>query len=87
MSKIKQKSIKVTARQIYKLLPEQISKDFYVNKIILSNIMEGGNKKFRNRVAGELVNIKNKEGRVIMPPYRGIKDKRKLKKDVKTFKK
>ena len=87
MSKVKPSYIKKVARDIYNMYTSSITTDFEINKVIFEEVTDGGNKRFRNRVTGELVNIKKKEGRVILSPYRGIKDKRKLKKDVKTFKK
>jgi len=74
MSKVKQESIKKAAMMLYNTFPDAVSNDFESNKELYNREVTGGTKRFRNRVCGEIVNIKNKEGRIIQPPHRGKKD-------------
>ena len=62
-------------------IPDRVTKYFYLNKLLLEEIMEGGNKLLRNRIAGYMVNIKNKEGKFIRPLYKGVKDIRKRRRE------
>jgi ribosomal protein S17E len=83
MSKVRQYFIKKISRDIYNTNPELITRDFESNKELV-NRYGVEDKSLRNRVAGYLVIMKNKEGRIIQAPKKmkklTRKDRRKMKK-------
>ena len=80
MGKIRPDYIKNNCMEIYKLYPEQVSTDFETNKELLTKISDVKSKKLRNRMAGFLVTLKKKEGRITIPPKKEKKARNKKEK-------
>jgi len=68
MGKIRPDYIKNNCNEIYNIYSDQITTNFETNKELLIKITDIKSKKLRNRMAGYLVNLKKKEGRIIIPP-------------------
>jgi small subunit ribosomal protein S17e len=68
MGQIRQNSIKNACKLILKMYPNEVTKDFQKNKELVQRVTDVESKMLRNQIAGYLVTLKGKEGRLIMPP-------------------
>jgi len=69
MGQIRDTHLKNICKDIYKSYMDRVSTDFESNKKLVEEITDIGDRKYlRNRIAGYLIVLKNKEGRLIIPP-------------------
>lgn len=62
MGKVRIRKVKVLAREVLKILGDQISVDFDKNKILVGQILTGRvSKKIRNKIAGYLTALAKRE--------------------------
>jgi len=85
MGLIRPNYLKNICEEIYRLYPDRVSKDFQLNKILVDEVTDVASKSIRNKIAGYLVVLKGKEGRLILAPKkqrkaRNKKERLKLKK-------
>ena len=58
MGKVRIRKVKVLAKEILKVLGDQITTDFETNKILVGQLLTGrASKKIRNKVAGYLTTL------------------------------
>jgi ribosomal protein S17E len=81
MGNIRCSSIKKACKDIYDMYPNRVTSDFDTNKKLVKEVTDA-NKMMVNRLAGYLVVLANKKGRLIIAPKKQKKVESK-KKDVK----
>ena len=87
MGKIKQTYIKNICRDIYNEYKDDVSKDFHSNVELVTRITDTESKRTRNIIAGYLVVLKGKGGRMIFSPHKTKKMTRKRRRRLKKNKK
>ena len=73
MSNVRSRPIRNIARRVMEEYPDRVTTNFGLNKYLLQEVVEGGNKKLLNKVAGYLVVLKKNEKRTIESPHKAIR--------------
>lgn len=77
MGKVRTTFIKDACERLLQIYPDDVTKDFEMNKVFVMDRTDITSKLIRNKVAGYLVTLKKKQGKIIIPPKMDRKPVRK----------